>query len=68
MEGIIKDYDSYRGCKAIFPIMDPMESLSKLAPLIEEQNETIRETGADGAPAVTVSLVETPASHRLQIS
>lgn len=44
MEGIFKDYNSYRGCKAIFPIMGPMESLSKLAPLIEEQNETVRET------------------------
>lgn len=43
MEGVFGDQESYRGCKDISPIMDIRESLYKSAPLIEEQNEAIRE-------------------------
>lgn len=46
MEVVFGDQESHRGYKDISPIMGPMEILWKLVPLIEEQNEAVREAEA----------------------
>lgn len=46
MEEVFGDQEIYRGCEDISPIMDLTESLGNLIPLIEEQNEAVREAEA----------------------
>lgn len=46
MEGIFGYQEIYRGGKDISPIMGLIESFCKLVPLIEEQNEALREAEA----------------------
>lgn len=43
MKGVFGYQESFRGCKDISPITGLIEILYKPVPLIEEQNEALRE-------------------------